>query len=345
MLQRHQQSMSRLFGKHWQSGARKGPSVEYFPFYYSGTIFGNNILFDPVYGAQLNNTKYQGYCNFPRYNTSNVRFGEYFPFAIYYADVKTSFGGVDFPDLSAHEWFNDTYDIFCFKKPATITFRKSGYSFTKEFYFFCIKSTNIKDDGTGHYTPREIRSKVFSPSCKWLVTKNPEINFKVSNIKSNVNSILAETNLDVNLIYGERVFQQSYLKGNSTLYKLEAPLQIPDVKTFDLECSSKLPFPSVFPQDIRTPIGAIGRALTVRVRFTTTPDVYYMDDFRSDDSTGLNHYIGVECPELDFYANLTNGPFSVEYGTHFDCDLYPDGKTGTISEISDFNGPVSPYDG
>ena len=177
MIQRHQQSMSRIFGKHWQSGARKGPVIEYFPFWYTGGVYPSEdlLFFDPVQGCSLGLPDRP--VTFPRYTPENIVFGDYYPFMILSA-YDVFFGGVPMPDLSAHEWFCNEYDIHCFKVPVIFSFWEEEQEFEVQCFVFCIKSQNVKVDASGkYYEPYDTGAAVRSPSCKWLVPHNIAIPF------------------------------------------------------------------------------------------------------------------------------------------------------------------------
>ena len=351
MIQRHQHSMSRLFGKHWQSGAPKGPVIEYFPFWYTGGVYPSEdlLFFDPVQGCSLGLPNLP--VKFPRYTIDNIVFNEYYPFMILSA-YDVFFGGVPMPDLSAHEWFCNEYDIHCFKVPVIFSFWEEEQEFVIECYVFCINSTNVKLDSSGrYYEPYDTGAAVRSPSCKWLVPHNKAIPFTFrrhpcriqQNSFSDVYYYYGEITYDVlmneNVVEstGEKFYKHFFYDGNTSAVTL------PDIPIAaksgygshtDLEIANTIfGYPSVDLNESVLQLGTINPSTT---RMTLQP-FYSINSFKTAAEGNISgRYLKVRCPQLGFACDQVKSPYRQIKQSYFKFDVNENEETGLLSRIVDF---------
>ena len=346
MIQRHQQSMSRLFGKHWQSGGRLAPVIEYFPFLYNGGIAGI-VGFDPVNGAYLGEVR-GGALQFPKYKVDNIIFNDYYPIAFVYGD-KVFFDDVPFPDLSAHEWFCDNFEIYCFKADCALKMRGDDRIITLNMYVFCISSENVRLESTDFYSPNNSGGPIWSPSCKWLVLKNQldTYKFRFENVP---------TALDVS--------QKQYRKKYVCDYTWDAEINN-DRFSFYSGNTSKIILPDVeIPAALKYHntrlqfqnygmhfpcVNLTGTSLFVLhtgtfngyTRFTLTPEFSYASP--EDSSDTRQQLVQVQCPSLGFTINdelqsSTQNAFSSSMIGHERSyfDIYEKEEVSFLSSITNF---------
>lgn len=350
MIQRHQQSMSRLFGKHWQSGGRLAPVIEYFPFWYTGGVYPSEdrLFFDPVQGCSLGLPDKK--VNFPRYTIDNIVFGEYYPFMILSA-YDVFFGGVPMPDLSAHEWFCNEYDIHCFKVPVIFSFWGEEKEFEVQCFVFCINSTNVKLDSSGrYYEPYDTGAAVRSPSCKWLVPHNIAIPFTFRRLPcqiiqqsfSNHYSYYGEITYDVMMnesvveSTGEKYYKHFFYDGNTS------EVTLPDIAIAaksgygshtDLLISNTIfGYPSVDLNESVLQLGTINIPETIM----TLQPFYSIYNFYTSASGGFTRYLKVKCPQLGFACDQVKSPFRQNTRSYFKFDVNENEEAGILSRIVDF---------
>ena len=351
MLQRHQQSMSRLFGKHWQSGARKGPSVEYFPFWYTGGVYPSEdrLFFDPVQGCSLGLPDKP--VIFPKwYTPKNIVFEDYFPFMILSA-YDVFFGGVPMPDLSAHEWFCNEYDIHCFKVPIIFSFWDEEKEFEIPCFVFCINSTNVKLDASGkYYEPYDTGAGVRSPSCKWLVPHNIAIPFTFRRLpcrytqqsSSNTYVGYGEITYDVMMnesvveSTGEKYYKHFFYDGNTsevTLPDISIPAKYGYGSHTKLTIANTIfGYPSV---DLNESVLQLGTINIPTTEMTLQP-FYSIYDFSTSADGGYTSYLKVKCPQLGFACDKVKSPFRQNKRSYFGFRIQENEEAGILTRITDF---------
>lgn len=350
MIQRHQQSMSRLFGKHWQSGGRLAPVIEYFPFLYNGGI-ASIVGFDPVNGAYFGRVRGAA-IDFPKYKVDNIIFNDYYPFAFVYGE-KVFFDDVPFPDLSAHEWFNDNYEIYCFKADCALKMRGDDRIITLNMYVFCISSEHVKLESNDFYSPNNSGGPIWSPSCKWLVLKNQldTYKFRFENLPTALDvqqkqyrkKYVCDYTWDAEFIDNEKNTEFSFYTGNTSkiiLPDVEIPAALKYNNTRLRFQNYGISFPCVNLSDHYYFILDAG-TFNWQTRFTLTPEFSYASP---DDGGGsLGRFVQVQCPSLGFTINdelqsSTQNAFSnsdMEFESSY-FDIYEKDEISYLSSITNF---------
>lgn len=344
MIQRHQQSMSRLFGKHWQSGGRLAPVIEYFPFWYRGGIT-SIVGFDPVNGAYLG--RYRGTAiDFPKYKVDNIIFNDYYPIAFVYGD-KVFFDGIPFPDLSAHEWFCDNFEIYCFKAECALKVRNDDRITTLNMYVFCISSENVKLESNDFYSPANSGGPIWSPSCKWLVVKNQlevyKFRFENLPVTLNVRQYLYKKYYVCDFTWDAEIKNSdfSFYPENTSkiiLPDVEIPAILKNHRTelrFQNYCMQfpTVNFTNTYAFNLHT------GTFNGRTRFTLTPDFSYSSP--DDGSDTLGQAVQVQCPSLGFTINdelqsSTTNAFSNIGHEYSYFDIYEKDEVSYLSSITNF---------
>ena len=338
MLQRHQQSMSRLFGKHWQSGGRKAPIVENIgPFYlYYGLDSSRNntgcLYFDPVYGAKFRNARGNETPSFPNFSMpQNVVFGDIYPFAFFPINQMT-IAGITLPDLSAYEWFSDLYDIIVTKANVDIT--TPDFTFTQEMVIFGINGSNVTIDNNGYYKPYDLGSKVYSPACKFIIPKADTLDFKTqTNMIASRNDTYETTdkkskglmNIDMSYQYSSILSAPEF---NPNLSYVDfGNILIPAATEYDgtipVSASSVLPFPHIFSQ-----YDMFNAFANIRVTANNDFSVYNTTSTNPSKSS-----IALRCEDIGYSATYATG-WGSAFSKGFTSRIYQKDTDGYVSKFT-----------